>query len=162
MKNLRSGRGPTRLMSPFSTFHNCGNSSIRYLRMVLPNGVMRSSFSEERRGVPFSAFSIIERNLIIENKLPFSPTLSCRKNMLPLEERLTFNATTSKIGESSKSPKMEINISASRFVIFSQGVIRSVGISIKGEPKILCVLNFPERISSSSGSICTVFPLFRK
>src|SRR2546421_329028 len=32
----RSGRGPTRLMSPVKTFQNCGSSSMRVLRKNLP------------------------------------------------------------------------------------------------------------------------------
>ena len=38
-----SGRGPTKLMSPFSTFHNSGNSSILYLRSFAPSGVILDS-----------------------------------------------------------------------------------------------------------------------
>ncbi len=35
----RHGRGPTRLISPFSTFHNCGSSSSLVRRKNRPNGV---------------------------------------------------------------------------------------------------------------------------
>ena len=38
-----SGRGPTIVMSPFNTFHNCGNSSMLDQRKNLPTGVVRGS-----------------------------------------------------------------------------------------------------------------------
>lgn len=40
-----SGRGPTRLISPRSTFHSWGSSSRLHLRMKLPNYVLRGSLS---------------------------------------------------------------------------------------------------------------------
>jgi len=39
-----SGRGPTMLMSPRSTFQSCGNSSRLVLRRKWPMRVMRGSF----------------------------------------------------------------------------------------------------------------------
>src|ERR1700731_4172737 len=39
----KGGRGPTRLISPRSTFHNCGSSSRLYFRKNLPSGVIRGS-----------------------------------------------------------------------------------------------------------------------
>src|SRR5918993_1187918 len=39
------GRGPTRDMSPLSTFHSCGNSSRLVLRRNRPSGVTRQSFA---------------------------------------------------------------------------------------------------------------------
>src|SRR5207245_2366354 len=38
------GLGPTRLISPFSTFQSCGSSSRLYLRRNLPTWVTRGSF----------------------------------------------------------------------------------------------------------------------
>ena len=51
----RSGRGPTRLMSPLSTFQSCGSSSSRVLRRNRPIGVTRLSFfaRPDRAGVGF-------------------------------------------------------------------------------------------------------------
>src|SRR5690554_5724530 len=39
--SINSGRGPTRLISPLSTFQSSGNSSRLVARRKLPNGVMR-------------------------------------------------------------------------------------------------------------------------
>jgi len=36
----KHGRGPTRLISPHNTFHNCGNSSSLVLRKKPPKGVI--------------------------------------------------------------------------------------------------------------------------
>ncbi len=71
-----NGRGPTRLMSPTSTFQSCGSSSMRYLRSQRPMGVMRASFlilnarpSRSLRAVSSSRILIasftIDRNLSI-------------------------------------------------------------------------------------------------
>src|ERR1700687_4597215 len=38
-----AGRGPTNDMSPLSTFHNCGHSSMENLRKNQPRGVSRGS-----------------------------------------------------------------------------------------------------------------------
>src|SRR5215469_13813688 len=43
------GRGPTRLMSPRKTFHNCGSSSRLYLRRNLPRGDTRITGDLEER-----------------------------------------------------------------------------------------------------------------
>src|SRR6185369_16646210 len=40
----RSGLGPTKLISPFKMFQNCGISSTRILRMMRPTRVVRVSF----------------------------------------------------------------------------------------------------------------------
>ena len=46
------GRGPTNDMSPFSTFHICGNSSTLYFRRNLPGKVTRGSFAILKTGPP--------------------------------------------------------------------------------------------------------------
>ena len=75
----RSGRGPTKLISPRSTLKICGISSIRILRMMPPMKVTRGSLTEAQRATPsFSASTRMLRNLITENFRPFSPTRSCR------------------------------------------------------------------------------------
>ena len=43
MKTGRSGRGPTRLMSPRNTFQSCGSSSSPLRRRKPPIGVVRGS-----------------------------------------------------------------------------------------------------------------------
>lgn len=40
--------GPTRLMSPRSTFHSCGSSSMEYCRSRCPSGVRRASSGSGR------------------------------------------------------------------------------------------------------------------
>ena len=40
---ITNGRGPTRLISPRSTFHSCGSSSMLHLRRNAPTRVMRGS-----------------------------------------------------------------------------------------------------------------------
>ena len=61
----RSGRGPTRLMSPRRTFQSCGSSSSRVRRRNRPTGVTRVSplGRPHRAGARFSASCRIERNL---------------------------------------------------------------------------------------------------
>ena len=56
-----SGRGPIRLMCPHSTFHSCGISSSRYLRMMRPTRVTRGS--RARRSGPARR----RRNLMLRN-----------------------------------------------------------------------------------------------
>src|SRR5947199_21850 len=46
----RSGRGPTRLMSPRSTFHNWGSSSRWVRRRRRPTGVTRGSPGVDQQG----------------------------------------------------------------------------------------------------------------
>src|SRR5262245_14639835 len=40
----KAGRGPTRLISPLSTLHNCGSSLRLYFRRKRPKDVVRGSF----------------------------------------------------------------------------------------------------------------------
>src|SRR5690554_2365360 len=69
--SINNGRGPTKLISPLSTFHSSGNSSKLLERKKLPKGVMRSSSGS---GLPFaSCASRIVRNLIISKGLPSLP-----------------------------------------------------------------------------------------
>jgi glycosyltransferase involved in cell wall biosynthesis len=60
----RSGRGPTRLMWPRSTFQSCGSSSRWVRRRKDPSRVRRGSFAwEAHTGPPASASTTIVRNL---------------------------------------------------------------------------------------------------
>ena len=64
----RSGRGPTMLMSPISTFKNWGSSSSRVRRKNLPTRVMRGSPAVATTiPVSLSASGFIDRNFSIEN-----------------------------------------------------------------------------------------------
>ena len=62
MKTGRSGRGPTKLMSPSSTLNTWGISSMRVLRMKLPTRVTRSSFGLAHTAPFFSASVRMLRN----------------------------------------------------------------------------------------------------
>ncbi len=67
----RSGRGPTRLMSPRTTFHSWGSSSSDSRRRARPSGVMRSSPRDQRGPAPIrSAPTTIVRNLSSVNGSP--------------------------------------------------------------------------------------------
>src|SRR5699024_2392316 len=69
--SISKGRGPTKLISPLSTFHNPGNSSKLLERKKLPKGVIRS---ESGNGLPLaSTASRMLRNLIISKGLPPLP-----------------------------------------------------------------------------------------
>ena len=67
---VTGGLGPTKDMSPFKILISCGSSSTLVARIILPTGVILSSFSAARRAVPFSASGIILLNLYILNSLP--------------------------------------------------------------------------------------------
>ena len=71
----RSGRGPTRLISPRSTLSACGSSSRRYRRSTRPTGVARASRHCARTGpVRSSASAVMVRNLRIWNTPPPRPS----------------------------------------------------------------------------------------
>ncbi len=78
MNTGRSGRGPTMLISPLSTFQSCGSSSMRVFRMNRPTRVTRGSFSSANLAPRTSASTRIERNLFSMNARPNSPARSCR------------------------------------------------------------------------------------
>ena len=79
-----AGRGPTKLMSPLSTLHNCGSSFRLYLRSHRPSGVIRGSAFSLKTG-PFislraasspsfsSASATIVVNLYPVNGRPLRP-----------------------------------------------------------------------------------------
>ena len=75
---IKSGRGPIIAISPFSTFINCGNSSILVFLTNRPNLVIRCTSGNSLPSGPF--FSFIVLNLIILNGLPLYPGRSCKKN----------------------------------------------------------------------------------
>lgn len=89
-----SGRGPTKLISPISTFHSSGNSSILYLRNVAPNGVMRLSPATETDD--WSVPTRIVRNLYIVNKCPPFPMRFCLYSIGPSGIFMCISSTTVK------------------------------------------------------------------
>ena len=61
---VTGGLGPTKDISPFRTLKSCGSSSILHLRIHVPTGVIRGSFSIASTATPaLSAFTIMLRNL---------------------------------------------------------------------------------------------------
>src|SRR5690554_2347422 len=113
--SINKGRGPTRLMSPLSTFQSSGNSSRLVARRKLPKGVMRCSSGS---GLPcLSVASSIVRNLIISNGLPFRPGRVWRKNTGAPSLRQIKRATKAKTGASNKSPSPPATISNNLFSI---------------------------------------------
>ena len=76
------GRGPTMLMSPISTFRNCGISSRLVFRIMCPHFVIRASVRVACR-VSASALALIVRNFIHRNVLPLHPVRFCTKKSLP-------------------------------------------------------------------------------
>lgn len=96
-----SGRGPTMDMSPRSTFHNCGNSSILVLRIMWPIRVIRGScsilnagpscsFSLSRSALRSSASTTMDRNWYIRNGLPPRPLRRWQNSTGPGEDSLAF------------------------------------------------------------------------
>src|SRR5690606_36100525 len=77
--SIRSGLGPTRLISPFSTFHKPGSSSKLDERNREPNLVNRSESGSKLPSLPRR--SVIDLNLNILNGFPFIPGLTCVKKI---------------------------------------------------------------------------------
>ena len=112
-----SGRGPTRLISPRTTFQSCGSSSRLVLRRTRPTRVTRGSRTSlktgsgrrststrsERRS---SASQTIVRNLSIRNGLPFAPTRVWWKSTGPLDV-FTASASARRSGDSTTSRSTE-------------------------------------------------------
>ena len=111
-----SGRGPTRLMSPFSTLISCGSSSMLVFRNSCPNLVLRGSASLVQ-AVFSSLFTRMDRNFSIRNSFRLNPTRVCRNNTGPGEESFTPRAMNSISGDSTRSPARLIRMSAPRFTI---------------------------------------------
>ena len=88
--SISRGRGPTRLISPRSTFHNSGNSSRLLARKKRPKGVSRCASGSNAPLEPRS--SVIVRNFIILKGEPCSPDLICEKNTGLPSFRRTCNA----------------------------------------------------------------------
>ena len=76
----RSGRGPTRLMSPLRMFQSCGSSSSRVRRRKRPTAsrACRRRSRPDRRRCRASASARIERNLWTVNTRPCRPTRALR------------------------------------------------------------------------------------
>src|SRR5439155_16718397 len=122
------GRGPTRLMSPFSTFQSCGSSSALVRRRARPTRVMRGSSRtlNAGNGASFkcaswafnpSAPRTIERYFHNRKRRPLRPTRSCRWNGGHPESRTIDTAMSSKAGHSTASPVPARRTSIARLVV---------------------------------------------
>ncbi len=88
----RSGRGPTTLMSPRSTFHRLGSSSRLVRRKKRPSGVRRAASSPRSSPQPGSR---MVRNLTITKSFPCKPGRSWRnKTGRPMVRRIRTATTT--------------------------------------------------------------------
>ncbi len=110
---IRSGRGPTILISPRRTLMSSGSSSRLVDRNRRPKGVNRllsgSGFPSQ------STASSMVRNFIISNGWPFRPGRCWRNNTgRPNFVRIS-NATIAKTGTSTASAVAATNISKIRF-----------------------------------------------
>ena len=134
-KNGRSGRGPTRLISPLRILNTCGNSSKRVRRRNRPTFVIRSSLSLASTGPDsFSASATMVRNLQIRNILLFWVTLSCVYSTGPLLSSLIQRAMISINGEAARSAIAENSRSQNRLktrciVVRRKGLIKKDGVS---------------------------------
>ena len=112
-----SGRGPTRLISPFRTFISWGSSSTFIFLKALPSFVTLSSPSTVMEGPVPDVSGVIERNLyILKGRRPF-PILSCLKNTGPPSCIFIASADRHKSGERKTSPNNENTISNNLFRI---------------------------------------------
>ena len=125
-----NGRGPTRLISPRSTFHSCGSSSMLHLRRNAPTRVMRGSSAILNSGPPpsivfmwarskrlASASATIVRNFTIRNSRPPRPWRAWRKNTGPRVSSLTAIAAAARIGEITSRPRPDATMSNVRLSI---------------------------------------------
>ena len=109
-----SGRGPTKLISPFNTFHNSGNSSNLYFLNTAPNGVIRASPATDTDEP--SCPTVILLNLYIVNRHPAFPTRFCLNITGPSGIfTLIKIATTNKTGQKNIKPKKEAKRSKQLF-----------------------------------------------
>lgn len=74
----RAGRDPAKLMAPFTTFQNCGISSMFHFRI---KALTLSTWGSPLAVQPtpfFSRSSRMERIFQMKNRSPSRPTLTCR------------------------------------------------------------------------------------
>src|SRR5216683_607285 len=111
--SITSGRGPTRLNSPRSTFHNCGSSSRLMARSHRPS---RVSLTSSPRSLPSpSRASVIVRNLTSSNTFASFPGRLCRNSTgLPSFIR-TSAATIAITGDRHTSSAAAITLSNAAF-----------------------------------------------
>ena len=147
-----SGRGPTMLISPRSTFRSCGVSSSLLRRSHRPRLVTLAG--EPRSNRPFSAAasSRIERNLSSRNGRPPRPIRNCRKRTGPGEVVFTRMASRSMAGARRTIAEAEIPMSMARFMGSPCGSATErwaqFSVTIEGFEAHCRVRDFPARSSS--------------
>ncbi len=106
--SARSGRGPTKLISPRRTFQISGSSSRLLTRSHRPSHVSRD------RSLP--APSRMVRNFNSSNGLPWCPPRSCRKSTeCPIVTRIAAVIVSSS-GEQTNRPTVASVRSSARFI----------------------------------------------
>ena len=125
------GRGPTKDISPFSTHHNCGSSSMLNLRMIVPIQVtlgsffilkvMLSSWSLCSSMLSFnsSAFITIDRNFGKGNSFPQRPIRVCQKKTGPPSVNFMQRATPRKRGHRQRNRMVDARMSIIRLTAFA-------------------------------------------
>jgi hypothetical protein len=111
------GRGPTRLISPRSTFMSCGSSSNFHLRRKGPTGVNCWFPTVVTNGRFASVLCSIVRYLKILKSRPCRPTRVCTNRTGPRDERRTANARSKRIGTTSGRVPIITTTSKKRFDI---------------------------------------------
>jgi len=150
---IGKGRGPTRLISPFSTFQSSGNSSRLVLRRKRPSDVSRSA--SVSKFLASSLGLIIVRNLYIPKGLPFSPGLLCLKKTGWPRSLLTFHISKIKRGERRIKPTKDTTISSSLFIIFSN-LLQHINKSVS---KDLAVKLFNSQLPCTLTHFCQNIPI---
>ncbi len=122
-----SGRGPTKLISPRSTFNSCGNSSMLQRRSHRPTRVMRGSLvilkngdasfrcATERRRL--SASARIVRSFQMTNGVRPRPTRVCRKMAGAGDSRRIAIMAVMTIGIATGASSMETSMSIARLTM---------------------------------------------
>src|SRR6185312_5603763 len=124
-----SGRGPTRLISPRSTFQSCGSSSSCDRASMRPTRVNRSSSVAVSPGP--RAPSYILRNFSMPNGRPPEPMRGQRKKTGPRLSSLTATATMTATGSEMTARTTASVTSSSRVAATSAGPARrSLGLLV--------------------------------
>src|SRR5204862_7167638 len=108
------GRGPTRDMSPRSTFRSCGSSSILSRRSGRPNAKTRGSCCAVMTLREPRACRCMVRSLYIVNGCPSRPTRRARYRIGPGLERRIPTAATSRTGTAATRPSTATTTSKRR------------------------------------------------
>ena len=113
-----SGLGPTRLISPISTFTSWGSSSSLSLRKIFPTLVTRASCPIVISEPWVEALCSMVRNLYILNGLRPLPTRTCLKITGPCESSLIRSEMNTRSGKVISNPRQATLTSNARFIIF--------------------------------------------